>query len=56
MAGYAVGGTARAAGKFNFTVRLAELNEDLEQLNAEAHLLEERIAEHVERLLEQVTK
>ncbi|WP_135478302.1 type I restriction-modification system subunit M [Candidatus Chloroploca mongolica] len=46
-----VGVAARAADNFDFAVQLEELNEELEQLNAEARLLEERIAEHVEQLL-----
>lgn len=48
-----VGVAARAAEEFDFAARLEELNEELEQLNAEARVLEERIAENVERLLEQ---
>ena len=37
---------------FDFTERLTELHEELEVLNAEAHELEERIAENVMQLLE----
>ena len=37
---------------FEFAVRLEELNEELETLNAEARELEERIAENVVKLLE----
>jgi hypothetical protein len=36
---------------FDFTGRLTELHEELEVLNAEAHELEERIAENATRLL-----
>ncbi|KEF34849.1 membrane protein [Deinococcus sp. RL] len=46
-----VGVTARAADDFDFGVRLSELNEELETLNAEAHELEERISENVQALL-----
>jgi len=37
---------------FDFAGRLTELNEELEVLNAEAHELEERIAENVTQLLD----
>jgi type I restriction enzyme M protein len=37
---------------FGFAERLGELNEELETLNAEARLLEERIAENAAKLLE----
>lgn len=47
-----VGVTARAADEFDFAERLEELHEELVQLNAEAHELEERISENVARLLE----
>ena len=47
-----VGVAERAADDFEFAVRLEELNEELETLNAEARELEERIAENVRRLLE----
>ena len=47
-----VGVAERAADDFEFTVRLEELNEELETLNAEARELEERVAENVTRLLE----
>ena len=46
-----VGVTARAADEVDFAVRLEELHEELEVLNAEAHELEERIAENVSKLL-----
>jgi type I restriction enzyme M protein len=46
-----VGVTASAADDFEFTVRLDELNEELETLNSEARELEERIAENVQRIL-----
>ena len=36
---------------FDFQARLTELNEELEQLNAEAHGLEARIAENVDDIL-----
>jgi type I restriction enzyme M protein len=42
-----VGVAERAADDFEFTVRLEELNEELETLNAEARELEARIAENV---------
>jgi type I restriction enzyme M protein len=47
-----VGVAARAADDFDFKVRLEELNEELETLNAEARELEDRIAENVAKLLE----
>ncbi len=47
-----VGVAERAADDFEFTVRLEELNEELETLNAEARELEELIAENVAGLLE----
>ena len=46
-----VGVTARAADEVDFAVRLEELHEELEVLNAEAHELEEQIAENVALLL-----
>jgi type I restriction enzyme M protein len=46
-----VGVTEKAADDFDFKVRLAELNEELELLNAEARTLETRIAENVAALL-----
>ncbi len=49
-----VGVQARAADDFDFSVRLGELQEQLEHLNAEAHELEERINENVQVLLEGV--
>lgn len=47
-----VGVTKRAPDEFNFYERLEELNEDLEILNAEAHGLEEHIAENLTKLME----
>jgi len=47
-----VGVAERAADDFEFAVRLEELNEELETLNAEARELEELIAENVAGLLE----
>jgi len=47
-----VGLAERAADDFEFTVRLEEVNEELEALNAEARALEEQIAENVLALLE----
>jgi type I restriction enzyme M protein len=49
-----VGVTARAEDAFIFAERLEELNEELESLNAEALMLEERIGENVQQLLEAV--
>lgn len=49
------GVAARATEEFDFAARLEELHEELEQLNAEARILEERIVDNVERLLEQAT-
>ena len=49
-----VGVTARAEDDFDFKERLQELNEELELLNAEARELEERIAENVLNLLEEI--
>jgi len=46
-----VGVAERAADDFEFAVRLEELNEELETLNAEARELEENIAENVAMLL-----
>jgi type I restriction enzyme M protein len=46
-----VGVAERAADDFEFAVRLGELNEELEGLNAEARELEGRIAENVASLL-----
>jgi type I restriction enzyme M protein len=37
---------------FDFAVRFEELNEELEQLNAEAAALQERIADNVWEILE----
>jgi type I restriction enzyme M protein len=47
-----VGVAERAADDFEFAVRLEELNEELEVLNAEARELEELIAENVAALIE----
>ncbi|GGK85652.1 type I restriction-modification system subunit M [Deinococcus radiotolerans] len=49
-----VGVQARAVDDFDFSVRLGELNEELEVLNVEAHELEERICENMQALLEGV--
>ena len=49
-----VGVAERAVDDFDFKVKLEELNEELEVLNAEARELEERISENVAMLLEQV--
>ncbi len=47
-----VGATAREDDGVDFAVRLEELNEELELLNAEARDLEERIAANVAKVLE----
>jgi type I restriction enzyme M protein len=49
-----VGVAERAADDFEFAERLEELNEELEVLNVEARELEDRIAENVSALLENV--
>ncbi len=49
-----VGVAERAADDFDFKERLEELNEELEVLNVEARELEERIAQNVAMLLEEV--
>jgi type I restriction enzyme M protein len=49
-----VGVAERAVDDFDFKVRLEELNEELEALNAEARELEDRISENVAMLLEEV--
>jgi type I restriction enzyme M protein len=49
-----VGVTVRSPEEFIFVERLEELHEELEALNAEARLLEERISENVAQLLEAV--
>jgi type I restriction enzyme M protein len=49
--GQYVGVTERPAEEFDFYQRLEEMNEELKTLNAEAHGLEERIAENAARLL-----
>jgi type I restriction enzyme M protein len=46
-----VGVAERAADEFEFTVRLQELNEELEVLNAEARELEQKVADNVSSLL-----
>lgn len=46
-----VGVAARAAEEFDFAERLQELNEELERLNAEARVLEERIAVNIMHIL-----
>ncbi len=47
-----VGVAARQDGDVDFKLRLGELNEELEILNAEAHDLEERISYNMTKLLE----
>ena len=47
-----VGVAERAVDDFDFKVKLEELNEELEVLNAEARELEERISENIVMLLE----
>ena len=47
-----VGVATQETEDFDFTPRFTELNEDVEILNAEAHQLEERIAENVAKILE----
>lgn len=47
-----VGVATQEIEDFDFTQRFGELNEELEVLNAEAHQLEERIAENVAKILE----
>jgi type I restriction enzyme M protein len=47
-----VGVAERAADDFDFAERLQELNEELERLNVEARVLEERIGENVAKLME----
>ena len=47
-----VGVAERAEEEFDFAERLQELHEELEVLNAEAHELEEQIAENVTQLLD----
>ena len=46
-----VGVAERAADDFEFSVRLEELNEELEVLNAEASELEQRISDNVQHIL-----
>jgi type I restriction enzyme M protein len=50
-----VGVAERAVDDFDFKVKLEELNEELEILNAEARELEERISENVAMLLEEAS-
>ncbi len=50
--GQYVGVTERPTEEFDFYERIEEMNEELETLNAEAHELEERIAENAARLLD----
>ena len=50
-----VGVATQETEDFNFSQRFGELNEELEILNAEAHQLEERIAENVAKILENRT-
>ena len=47
-----VGVAEQAADDFDFAERLQELNEELERLNAEGRVLEERIGENVAKLME----
>ena len=47
-----VGVAEQAPDDFDFAEQFGELNEELEILNAEAHQLEERIAENVVKILE----
>lgn len=47
-----VGVAEQTTDDFDFTERFTQLNEELAVLNAEAHQLEERIAENVARILE----
>jgi type I restriction enzyme M protein len=49
-----VGVAAREADDFDFAERLQELHEELERLNVEARLLEERISGNVNELLERI--
>jgi type I restriction enzyme M protein len=49
-----VGVAERAIANFDFKEKLESLNEELETLNADAHDLEERISEHVNRLLDEM--
>jgi len=49
-----VGTAAQDDDEFDFAERLEALHEELERLNAEARVLEERISENVNELLEQL--
>lgn len=49
-----VGVATQETEDFDFTQRFGELNEELEILNSEAHQLEERIAENVAKILENI--
>ena len=51
-----VGVAARAEDNFEFSVRLEELNEELEVLNGESRELEERIAENISDILQGVNR
>lgn len=51
-----VGVGERAADDFDFAERLEELNEEFEQLNAEASPLEQSIAEHMAQLLDGIQR
>ena len=50
-----VGVATQETEDFDWTQRFTELNEELEILNAEAHQLEDRIAENVAEILENMT-
>jgi type I restriction enzyme M protein len=41
---------------FNFKERLEELNEELEKLNSESNILENRISENIMKLIESTRK
>ncbi|MBI2487460.1 MAG: SAM-dependent DNA methyltransferase, partial [Deltaproteobacteria bacterium] len=47
-----VGVTEKKEDGFDFYEKLEELNEELQRLNLEARELEEKIAEHITKLLE----
>ncbi|MBE3560679.1 MAG: N-6 DNA methylase [Ktedonobacteraceae bacterium] len=49
-----VGVAERAIADFDFKEKLEALNEELETLNAEAHDLEERISENINKLLDEM--
>lgn len=48
-----VGITERGEEDFDFKEKIGELNEELKQLNGEAHKLEDKIAENIEGLLKE---